>query len=157
MRKCIRLPRHCVGTLLGILNGFGDFGAEPQPRVRLWGTGFPRPIKDPARVTQLFGVCEVIIHDVLSHSFSTSYGGGSRLGDASGGLFLQDASPGWGRGPETASAWAGKRAPRRHPTRRQTARRWPGRLWLASGSKRLRIASGPSNPGIAGQNRANGS
>jgi hypothetical protein len=60
---------------------------------RLPGTGFSRPAKQPNRVTHLFRVCRIIILDVLSSFFSVGCGGGTTLGDARGGLFLQCASP----------------------------------------------------------------
>jgi hypothetical protein len=48
-------------------------------------------------------VCGVHNYDVLRHAFSTGWGVGMQLGDASGGLFLQDASPGWEGGRNTAA------------------------------------------------------
>jgi len=44
--------------------------------------------------TQGFRVCQFIFHGVVTSSVSVGWGGGSKSGDASGGSFLQYASPG---------------------------------------------------------------
>jgi hypothetical protein len=75
--------------------------------MRLAGTGSARPVKQPNRVTHLFRVCRIIIFDGLSSFFSVGCDGGMTLGDALGGFFLQDASPGWGPGARGRGPGAG--------------------------------------------------
>ena len=92
-RQCRQGINHVGANGRGPECGLGPSRVQRAPREGA-AAGFPRPAQHPTRVTHLVRVCGVVIHDLLSPSFSMGCGGGSKLGDASGEPFWQDASPG---------------------------------------------------------------